>query len=320
MITSSHLVSLERETDIYLACEMAATLATKAGFDRYRIADIETAVSEICSNALRHADGGWASFRLLASRFEVVVTDRGPGFDDRRRSSAGLGIGLEGARRLMGELTITPLVDGSMVTISHPLPGSSADATSVWSVHAVFRAKVGHATPGDAATAVELGDGSLRVALADGLGSGPEAAAAAAGVLDGMNLGVSRSPAEALKAADSAARATRGAAATVVFVSSDLEGLHAGLGDVACQVTRPEIRLPAAPGIVGVGHPHVTDTPFGLAPGAVLFMWTDGMHMVDGAWREAPPPGSEVAWMEEILLEHADLRDDAALLLARSPR
>ena len=318
MIKSSHVVVLARETDIYLACEQAATLAAAAGFDRYRCADIETAVSEICSNALRHADGGWATIRVLGGRFEVVVTDRGPGFSSQPASSRGLGVGLEGAGRLMGALTITPLPDGSRVTISHELPtGAGTDTPGVWSVTAVFRAKSGQAAVGDAAAVTELGDRSIRAALADGLGSGAEAAKAARRVLDELKLVAHDSPSEALKMADIAARDTRGAAAAVVFVTEQGEGLHAGLGDVSCQITSPAEHLPSRPGFVGSGDTAVTDTAFTLVADSAVLLWTDGLHLVERQWRHLPPDGAEIEWMEGIVLTDGDPRDDAALVLVR---
>ena len=317
MINSSHVVVLARETDVYLACEQAATLAASAGFDRYRCADIETAVSEICSNALRHADGGWATIRILGGRFEVVVTDRGPGFSSQPASSRGLGVGLEGAGRLMGTLTIDSLPDGSRVTISHELPSRTGTDASAWAVTAVFRAKSGQAAVGDAAVATELGDRSIRVALADGLGSGAEAAKAARRVLDELKLVAHDSPSEALKMADIAARDTRGAAAAVVFVTEQGEGLHAGLGDVSCQITSPAEHLPSRPGFVGSGDTAATDTAFDLVADSAVLLWTDGLHLVDRQWRRLPPDGAEVEWMEGIVLSDGDPRDDAALVLVR---
>lgn len=316
MTESSRIVVLERETDIYVACEVASTLASDAGFDRYRCADIETAVSEICSNALRHADEGWVSVRQLSTRFEVVVTDRGPGFDGPRRSAVGLGIGLEGANRLMGDLTITPLLNGSRVTMSRPLPIVARDETQVWSVRSVIRAKASHTVSGDAAMAIEHCDGSIRVALADGLGSGPDAAMSAERVLEALAGSNSKSPADALQVAHAAVGDTRGAAATAVQVSENGEGLHAGLGDVACLISKPVLRLPSRSGIVGIGSPTTVDTAFSMAPDAAMFLWTDGMN-TNGEWWRPAPTGSELAWMEGIVMANGDKQDDAALVILR---
>lgn len=321
MIRSSHVVKLERETDTYLACERTATLAAEVGFDRYRCADIETAVSEICTNALRHAAGGWVALRVLESRMEVVVTDRGPGFSQRRQSVSGLGIGLEGAGRLMSSLTVTPLPEGSRVTMSTELPAEAGThAPGVWSVSTAFRAKSGQAVSGDAATAAEQADGSVRVALVDGLGSGAEAATAADRVLEGMQLADQSSPAEALMSADRAARDTRGAAAVVVFVSGTGAGMHAGVGDVSAQVTSSPDRLPSRPGIVGAGTAVPADTAFDLTADSAVLLWSDGLQLDERARRRLPSAGGELEWMEGLVLANGDPRDDAGLVLVRRKR
>lgn len=317
---TSHVVVLDREADTYVASERAALVATAMGFDNYAQADIETAVSEICSNSLRHADGGWVTIRHRGPRLEIVVTDRGPGFGAPRRSASGLGIGLEGARRLMGDLQITKLANGSRVTMSRSLPEAGPDhrAGGDWRVLAVYRAKSGQAVTGDACAAVMGNDGSLRVGLADGLGSGPDAALAADRVLEGMELATQDRPSAALAAAAGAAADTRGAAAAAVFVAADGHGLHAGLGDVSCLVTFPLEILRSRPGIVGVGPTEGDDNRFRFPADGGVLLWTDGVDI--GNTRQLsrlPSPGSELEWMEQTVVDDGDARDDATLVTIR---
>lgn len=318
MIGSSHIVTLDREVDIHIACETAARLASEAGLDRYRSAAIETAVSEICHNALRHADGGWISLRLVGSDLEVVVTDRGRHTAPPSRRSGGLGIGLAGAGRLMRDLKVTTADEGSVVTMTHPLSEVAGDDRPLgrWSVHAVYRAKAGHAVSGDAADAWESDDGSLRLVLADGLGSGPGAAESSERLITSMSDGAWPSPAAALAEAHHAVRETRGAAATAVLVFEDGHGLHAGLGDVSCFITEPRIHPPNGRGIVGVDDPTPEDTPVSVALDALVMLWTDGLR-VDPVTLRPPAAGSDLDWMESVVLTHGDPRDDASLLLAR---
>jgi hypothetical protein len=295
-------------------------LAGMSGFDRFACADIETAVSEIASNALRHADGGWAAIRLLDNRFEVVVTDRGPRTSSPRRSS-GLGIGLEGAGRLMTSLTFTSLQGGSTVTMWRERPQPAATpGTSQWSVTAVYRAKSGNTTTGDVSEICELSDGSIRVALADGLGSGVMAASAARRVLDEMDLRLHQAPSEALATADASTRDTRGAAVSAVFLAGDGSGLHAGLGDVTCQTTMPAQRLANRPGIVGTGNGSPADTPFRVGVNGAVLMWTDGLAVTEDQLRPLGSATSEIECMEQIVMSHSDRHDDAAFLMVRKVR
>lgn len=321
MRASSHVVALDRETDIYIACEQAATLAATHGFDRYACADIETAVSEIASNALRHADGGWAAIRLLDEKFEVVIADRGPGSPPGPRQTSGLGIGLEGAGRLMTSLTSRSLPGGTTVTMSRerPHPVTTRDP-SRWSVAAAYRAKSGNTTTGDASEICELSDGSIRMALADGLGSGDLAAAAARRILDEMNLRSQKAPSEALTTADAASRDTRGAAVSAVFLDGDGSGTHAGLGDVTCQLTAPVQRLANRPGIVGAGNGSPADTSFRLGVSGAVLMWTDGLAVTEAQWRPLASATSEIECVEQIVMSHTDGRDDAAFLMVGRAR
>ncbi|MFP3913935.1 MAG: ATP-binding protein [Actinomycetota bacterium] len=273
----SHVVLLEREADVYVAAEQAASVAEEAGFDRYARADIETAVSEICSNVVRHAEGGWLAIRLRAGGFEVAATDRGPGFGAPPRGRAGLGIGLEGARRLMGSLEVESIPGGSRVTATRPLPSHPPSPSwGPWAVSVVYRARAGEAVSGDAARVETVGD-ELRIGLADGLGSGVHAARTARAVLAGMELPHARGPAAALEAAHRASGHTRGAAAAVVFLQPDGQGVFSGLGDVS-GIAAGSGELRARPGMVGHGRPDPVDVPFRVEAGGSVLLWSDGIH------------------------------------------
>lgn len=313
---TSHVALVEREADVYVVSEGAALLAGRAGFDRYVCSDIETAVSEICSNAIRHADGGWAAIRHLSDRFEVAVTDTGRGFAGPRKGAPGLGIGLEGARRLMDSLEVSHLPGGSRVTLFRRLPIRRNALAPGWSVEAAFRARSGQVVCGDALQ-VEPVDDSIRVALADGLGSGMEAFLAARGALEAMDLSSPASPAESLLKAHLASRDTRGAAVAVVHIDPGGQGLHAGLGDVSCRVVG-KAQMPSRPGMVGHGVPEPSDSSFHVPTDGAILLWTDGLRHWDAVvtghrypFRRGLPD------LEEVVREQGTPRQDAALVMVR---
>ena len=111
-----------REVDIYVARELATRMAADVGFDQYACADIETAISELCSNAIKYGGGGWASLRVSVEGLNAVVTDEGPGIEAPPGKKVGLGVGLEGAGRLMDTLEVRQLERGTQVAMSkiHP--------------------------------------------------------------------------------------------------------------------------------------------------------------------------------------------------------
>ena len=128
------ILPLAAETDIVLVRKRARRLAELVGFEPQDQTRITTAVSEIARNALEYAGGGRVEFRLggeaATQRFEIVVTDRGPGIadlgavlDGSRQSATGMGIGLIGARRLMDDCRIeTAPGSGTAVRLVKLLP------------------------------------------------------------------------------------------------------------------------------------------------------------------------------------------------------
>ncbi|AHM62742.1 histidine kinase [Flammeovirgaceae bacterium 311] len=79
-------VSLERELDLVIAYKMAMQLAEISGLNFTEQTKFATAISEICRNALVHADGGMASFYITQDGphyfVEAVVSDTGPGIKE----------------------------------------------------------------------------------------------------------------------------------------------------------------------------------------------------------------------------------------------
>jgi signal transduction histidine kinase len=126
-------LALTDETDIVLARKRTRRLAELVGFEGQDQTRVTTAVSEIARNALEYAGGGKAEFRVSGAvapqRFEIVITDNGPGIDKldgvldgRVRSDTGMGVGLIGARRLMDDFTIETTSGGTTVRLAKYLP------------------------------------------------------------------------------------------------------------------------------------------------------------------------------------------------------
>jgi serine/threonine-protein kinase RsbT len=112
------MVRVEREFDVFHVRELAADMATRAGFGDSAAHRLATAVSELGNNLVAHARrGGRLSLTSLSAGarkgIEVVAEDDGPGIadivmamTDGFSSNRGLGSGLPGCRRLMDEFSI----------------------------------------------------------------------------------------------------------------------------------------------------------------------------------------------------------------------
>jgi serine/threonine-protein kinase RsbW len=103
-----------------LAGQALEHLGVAAGFAHDTLAEVRLAVVEACLNALEYG-GGEVEVELVAHRneaewLEVLVTDRGPGFDpavvkrprldEKLHAERKRGWGLELMRRLMDEVEI----------------------------------------------------------------------------------------------------------------------------------------------------------------------------------------------------------------------
>lgn len=126
-------LALHHDQDVVTARQRAGALAQALGFDLSEQTRIATAVSEIVRNAFRYARLGSVTFAVdeesRPQRLLVRVSDRGPGIprlDDvlsgRYRSNTGMGIGIQGSRRLMDRFSIESSPEGTTVLLEKFLP------------------------------------------------------------------------------------------------------------------------------------------------------------------------------------------------------
>jgi signal transduction histidine kinase len=127
-------IRVSREQDLVIVRQRTRQLASLLGFEPQDQTRIATAVSEICRNAYGYAGGGRIEFVVEANASPQVlvirVIDRGPGIPDvdailqgRYQSRTGMGLGLQGARRLVDEFRIDSEVGkGTVVTMRKHFP------------------------------------------------------------------------------------------------------------------------------------------------------------------------------------------------------
>jgi anti-sigma regulatory factor (Ser/Thr protein kinase) len=222
------------------------------GLPESAIASLATAASELAHNHLVHAERGLLVVRTIshgaALGIEVVAADEGPGIADPARAlsagrseKGGLGIGLAGVFRLADEVDIdTRLGEGTCIRARKFAAPPSERRRQV----AIFgRPFAGEPVSGDDAAFERQGDGTLVLALADGLGHGVEARAASSRCIEAMRAAVDRPVDRILLSAHEAAAKTRGAVMTVISVSPAGAFETATVGNTTTQ-------------IVGRGAPH----------------------------------------------------------------
>ena len=110
-------VPVASDADAVTARQRGREAALRVGLSRTEATFVATAISEIARNITTHAGSGEIVIREVheADRVGMVViaSDDGPGIEDvagvlasQSASTAGLGVGLWGARQLMDELEI----------------------------------------------------------------------------------------------------------------------------------------------------------------------------------------------------------------------
>ncbi len=127
-------VSVRAERDVVTARQRARQLSAELGFSEQDQVRIATAVSEVARNAFRYAAGGLVDFALMSSpgrrSLLVRISDRGPGIPDVEallggllQATAGSGMGLAGARRLMDGFDLASKPgEGTVVHLSKFIP------------------------------------------------------------------------------------------------------------------------------------------------------------------------------------------------------
>jgi serine/threonine-protein kinase RsbT len=117
-ILKDERLSLVAPADIVVVRQRAREWAAELGFSLVDQTKIVTAASELARNTIIYGGGGSVRIEALADGvrrgLRLVFEDQGPGIPDIAlamkdgyTSGAGLGLGLGGAKRLMGDFQIS---------------------------------------------------------------------------------------------------------------------------------------------------------------------------------------------------------------------
>jgi serine/threonine protein phosphatase PrpC len=169
---------------------------------------------------------------------------------------------------------------------------------------------------GDVYVIVPRGGATL-VALADGLGHGPEAARAARAFCSHVEAGADAPLEEILASADRAVAGTRGVAASLLRLDPPGHAEFAGVGNVVLRVLGRTLVHPLnVAGILGRRNTRKLRTErFAVSPGDLLVMHTDG---VSGRW-ELDDLGADAPdrVARGLLDTHGRSHDDATCVVVR---
>jgi serine phosphatase RsbU (regulator of sigma subunit) len=192
-------------------------------------------------------------------------------------------------------------------------------AESLITIAVAARPYPGEAVNGDAFRIDWVGD-SCRIAVIDGLGHGPQAAAAAVAATSALAAHPTHDPVIAIQECHEALKGTRGAAQLMVCITMEAGTLtFAGVGNVEAQLWQVgrSKHLMSDRGIVGSTLPHIRPVTIPLEADWRLLMYTDGIRnrFDRAALQQTAPEADDLA--HAILNDWSRATDDATVLVAQ---
>jgi serine phosphatase RsbU (regulator of sigma subunit) len=160
-----------------------------------------------------------------------------------------------------------------------------------------------------------------RIAVIDGLGHGPEAAAAASRAREVLTASPDANPVDALRLCHEALRATRGAAIGIATIAPPVMRVtYAGVGNVEARLITSgrTLRLPSSRGIVGAVLPTIRPIEATLEPEWLLLIHSDGVsERIDLSGISDVHVADLQSLADSVLTRWGRTADDATVVLAR---
>lgn len=276
------------------ARRQAARMALQAGFNELALGRLALVITELATNLVRHAQQGLLLFGMYAqgdvATIEVLATDGGPGIRDVDASlSDGVstggtaGTGLGAVRRLSSQFIAFSKPGFGSIMVAR-LTADNSPLRAEPSGTSLGYAGICVAAPGE----VISGDGwagrrSGTVAsllVADGLGHGPDAAAAADAAIALFKRGVASDIRDLVERCHVALRSSRGAALAAIEVDAAARSLvFCGAGNIAARILSgvEDRSLMSQHGTVGLQIRRLQEVRYPLPPHAVVVVHSDGI-------------------------------------------
>jgi anti-sigma regulatory factor (Ser/Thr protein kinase) len=341
-------IALTQEAHIGAAKRAVRRCASEIGFDERRLAEIDIAVKEIGSNAIKFGRGTGQIYCARADEtiepggIEIIYLDKGPGIEDTLTAledgyttTGSLGAGLGAIKRLADEFYIYSIIEGHSRKLSmygrtshgtalifRKRAGSEDDTQkerkALWG--AMTRAAIGEDENGDAYIIKRVGDRQL-LAIVDGLGHGPKAMEASQVANASIQENALQPVETIIRATHEALRSTRGAVlglAAIDCATGEIE--YAGIGNTDFRAFggREPLRFISLNGTLGSRLDRVKVFKERLPKVATLIMSTDG---ISERWDYQSYPGllglHPQMLCAVVMRDHSRPKDDATILCGR---
>jgi anti-sigma regulatory factor (Ser/Thr protein kinase) len=313
------------------ARRLAASVGRRAGLSAAESSDLGIVVTEIATNAVRHAGGGKILLRLLGGPggggVEMLCIDRGRGMASVSESSrdghstgGSMGTGLGAARRIAHVFDVYSQPGSGTVVLARMWAGGAGRGPGVAVASGVCLPMDGETKCGDAWRVVSAGRRSV-VVVADGLGHGEGAFEASTAAMALFERHAQLRPTEILERIHAGLRSTRGAAVAVTEIDAGAGRVtYAGLGNIAARIITEDASrsLVSHHGIAGHEARKVQAFDYPWSPGATLIVQSDGIAT---QWKTESWPGilrRDPALLAGLLYrDFARPRDDSTVVVVR---
>jgi anti-sigma regulatory factor (Ser/Thr protein kinase) len=281
---------VEDNSRISEARNAARKLAQTLGFDDVGAERAAIVTSESCTNLLKHAGGG--TLLLTANEndlsIELFALDRGPGIEnwleclsDGFSTTGTAGNGL-GAIVRLSAFSDAYSQAGRGTVLFAVLTKDEGKKTPAPRVCGIQAPKPGQEVCGDA-WGLKKGRTGTTLVVADGLGHGPDAAAAARCAIEIFHRHEDASPKEILESVHLGLKHTRGAAVSIADLDEERRvAVFAGLGNVSgyvCEKGAQRRQLVSMNGTAGMegGRTVFREFSYPWPEDAVLVLHSDGV-------------------------------------------
>lgn len=285
-------------------------------------------VTELGTNLVRHASGGelWVALKPALNEVEVLALDRGPGIADVQRSmqdgvssgSGSPGTGLGALRRMASDFDLYSSPRGTL-SLARVRPQGAPRPPLAGRLGAVCVAAPGETECGDAWCAAQDGD-RIALLVADGLGHGPDAAAASHAAVEVFAAQPFAPLPPLVQDMHRALQTTRGAALFALQADDGTAMRYAGAGNIIGRLVSGvfDRSMLTQHGTAGVQVRKAEVAQQEWVPHALIAVHSDGIASRWPSQTLIPLLQRDPALLAAALLwEHTRGRDDATVVVLK---
>jgi anti-sigma regulatory factor (Ser/Thr protein kinase) len=336
-LSQSFRVAVQESSQVGEARRIGRGLAQDCGFDEIRTEEVAIVVTELCTNLVKHGDGGEIILRISGDphedlpELELLALDRGPGIGNLEQCLRdGFSTGSSPGQGLGAVTRLSAVSDfyssggrGTAVLARWPTrPSGGRDRSDDLRFGAVNINKPGQEVCGDSWGSVQI-ESDVTVMVADGLGHGPEAQTASLEAVRILHLNPRLLPGELLERTHQALRSSRGAAVAVARIDTAKQSvIFAGVGNISGQIyagAEGRQHMVSVNGTAGHQTQRIREFSYAWPANGMLVMHSDGLSTQTGLETHAGLALRDPTLIAGVLYrDFSRGNDDATVVVAKS--